>query len=223
MMKFLPSESVFSHSSMAGKMPTALTWFRENTRRIWQSLFVVATLMLLVGVATDTTDTTRYANRMERLMADGRYADALLVGEHSDKTDARLTALRIKALGHTRQLGNRLFTYPISGDGTPWIRRGGDYALCGYLVNRQLDRFASLLARLYPINGQLPRHYQEALVLYRHVSAHPLINYENSVMETDFNDLRKLHEQYPHRNEWLLNLQSAYEGTYWYYYYAHEE
>lgn len=195
---------------------------KTTIRHLWQSLFVVATLMLIIGVATDDTDTSRYAHKMEHLMARGRYAEALSVGERSNKTDAHLTALRIEALGHVHELGNRLFTYPIAGSGTPWIHRGGDYALCGYLINRQLDRFAALLPRLYPVGRQLPRHYQEALVLYRHLSANPLVNYENSVLEADFNDLRLLRQQYPRHSEWQLHLQSSYEGTYWYYYYSRQ-
>ena len=44
-----------------------------------------------------------------------------------------------------------------------------DYQLCGYLIDRQLDKFASEIERYYTINDSLPRHYREALTLYTHL------------------------------------------------------
>ena len=104
-------------------------------------------LVLVIGIAIDKRDVRHYADRMERLMADGDYEGALHVGERSDKTDRRLMLLRIDALGHLHQLGDRLFTYPLTGHSGSLAQRGGDYALCACLIDKQLDRFVHLLPK----------------------------------------------------------------------------
>ena len=44
----------------------------------------------------------------------------------------------------------------------------GDYLLCSYLIDKNLDRFARELGGYYPIDERLPKHYREALTLYIH-------------------------------------------------------
>lgn len=175
-------------------------------------------LVLVIGIAIDKRDVRHYADRMERLMADGDYEGALHVGERSDKTDRRLMLLRIDALGHLHQLGDRLFTYPLTGHSGSLAQRGGDYALCACLIDKQLDRFVHLLPKYYPSTDNLPRHYREALVLYNHLRANPALVYHDDVMDTDYRDLKQLERQYSDRRARQMAVFQQYEKTYWYYF-----
>ena len=189
-----------------------------SARRIWQYALIVAMLVLVIGIAIDKQDVRHYADRMEQLMAEGDYEGALHVGERSDKTDRRLMFLRIDALGHLHQLGDRLFTYPLTGSSGSLAQRGGDYALCACLIDKQLDRFVRLLPKYYPTTENLPRHYREALVLYNHLRANPVIIYHDDVMDTDYNDMKQLERQYSDRRARQMAVFQQYEKTYWYYF-----
>lgn len=175
-------------------------------------------LVLVIGIAIDKQDVRHYADRMEQLMADGDYQRALQVGERSDKTDRRLMLLRIDALGHEHQLGDRLFTYPLTGRSGSLAQRGGDYALCACLIDKQLDRFVRLLPKYYPTTENLPRHYREALVLYNHLRANPVIVYHDEVMDTDYRDMKTLERQHSKRSARQMAVFQQYEKTYWYYF-----
>ena len=93
-----------------------------------------------------------------------------------------------------------------------------DYQLCGYLIDRQLDKFASEIERYYTINDSLPRHYREALTLYTHLRAHPVVVYHQTVMDVDYNNLRELEKKYPQLSERKGKVEEQYRNTYWYYY-----
>lgn len=191
---------------------------KVNFRRVWQYALSVAVLMFIIGMAIDTTDVKRYASRMERLMAKGEYQKALEVGEQSDKTDRRLMQLRIEALAHEHQLGDRLFAYPIKGASGKMAQKGGDYELCAYLIDRQLDQFVEALPRYYQVDQSLPRYYREALVQYCHLRSNPRIIYHDNVLDTDYQDMQQLEREYPDRKARQVAVFRQYEGTYWYYY-----
>ena len=135
----------------------------------------MAVLMFVIGIAIDTTDVQRYASRMEKLIARGDYQQALEVGKRSDKTNQHLMQLRIKALGHEHQLGDKLFLYPLTGKGGQFVKQGGDYELCAYLIDKNLDSFVEVLPKYYKIDDKLPRYYREALVQYNHLRSNPRI------------------------------------------------
>ena len=189
-----------------------------NFRRIWQYALPVAVLMIIIGIAIDTTDVHQYASRMEQLMAKGDYQQALEVGEKSDKTNQRLMQLRIEALGHEHQLGDRLFRYPLTGKSGTMAKQGGDYELCAYLIDKNLDRFVEVLPKYYKIDDKLPRYYSEALVQYNHLRSNPTIIYHDAVMDTDYNDMQQLERQYADKRARQMAVFTQYEGTYWYYY-----
>ena len=94
----------------------------------------------------------------------------------------------------------------------------GDYLLCSYLIDRDLDRFAREIGRYYVIDDKLPKHYREALILYAHLRANPLFVYQNPVMEEDFGNLRDMEQQYPMLSERKGKVGEQYRSTYWYYY-----
>ena len=174
-----------------------------NFRRLWHYSLAVAMLMFLIGIAIDSTDV----------------AGALRIGERSDKTDRQLMMLRMEALRHEHLMGERLFGYPIVGEGKPLVGKGGDYELCAYLIDRDLNRFAVTLPKYYTVSQLLPRHYREALVLYNHLRANPVVVYHDNVMDTDFKDLQKLRRTFADKKAAQVAISRNYGGTYWYYYY----
>lgn len=189
-----------------------------NFRRLWQYSLAVAMLMFVIGMAIDSTDVTTYTRRMQGYMAEGNYAKALQVGERSEKTDRRLLQLRMEALDHERLLGERLFTYPIVGRSGQLACKGGDYELCAYLIDKDLTRFVAALPKYYAVDGRLPRHYREALVLYMHQHSTPLVVYHDNVMDTDYEDMQQQERLYPDKKARQMVLSQNYGGTYWYYY-----
>lgn len=189
-----------------------------NFRRLWQYSLAVAMLMFVIGIAIDSTDVTTYTRRMQGYMDEGDYAKALQVGERSDKTDRRLLLLRMEALDHEHLLGERLFTYPVVGRGGQLVRKGGDYELCAYLIDKNLPRFVVALPKYYALDEQLPRHYREALVLYMHQHSNPAVVYHDNVMDTDYKDMQQQERLYPDPKARQMVLSQNYGGTYWYYY-----
>ena len=97
-------------------------------------------------------------------------------------------------------------------------RQVADYRLSGFLIDRQLDRFAHELRRYYPLDEHLPRHYREALVLYAHSRSNPLYVYHHAVTEEDWRNLQELERRYPNFSERQVKVEEQYRGTYWYYY-----
>ncbi len=99
------------------------------------------------------------------------------------------------------------------------LRPVTDYLLCGYLLDRNLDAFVSLIRKKYNIDSPtLPKHYKEALTLYTHLRAHPAIVYRDEVMETDYSDFQKLEREYADPTERVSYLKDQYGKTYWFYY-----
>ena len=93
-----------------------------------------------------------------------------------------------------------------------------DYLLCGYLLDRNLDEFASNIGQYYTINDSLPRHYREALVLYTHQRSHPVLVYHDAVLDEDYADFQELEETYATTSERKGKMMESYANSYWYYY-----
>ena len=89
----------------------------EDTHATTASLLACNVFFLLMGSVTtvsigNTNNTFHHELQVERHLRSKDYQTALKVGEHSLETSRTLTALRAYSLSHTRQLGDRLFTYP---------------------------------------------------------------------------------------------------------------
>lgn len=93
-----------------------------------------------------------------------------------------------------------------------------DWLLCAYLLDRKLGQFASLLPKFYAINDKLPKHYQEALILYNHMTSHPVVSYHNSIGDADFDDYQDLQKKYADKRERYTALREKYGNTYWFYF-----
>lgn len=84
-------------------------------RLIWTNLLLMVMMfMAAVGMGIDN-DIFHYRLRMERLMFEGDYEKAALVGWESQATDKTLTMLRAYSLSHEGMLGDRMFTFPLEG------------------------------------------------------------------------------------------------------------
>lgn len=218
-------------------------YLRAEKRRnfygdLWRALGLLALMCCCVGVSGRGGDVLRYRVRMERLLMEGRSAEALEVGRRSLAADTSLTSLRLYALAREHRVGERLFAYPIVGgthsllpDGRtvrwlmlPCLREAdlgslaGDYQLARALMRRDLETFARLLPTLYPMDRRLPRHYAEALTLCRHLHAVQTGAWSDPVMEADYQDFQSLADSEPDPALRRSRLRDTYSATYWYYY-----
>ncbi len=93
-----------------------------------------------------------------------------------------------------------------------------DYLLCAYLLDKNLDAFVRTLPAYYAINDSLPRSYKEALVLYTHVRMHPVLTYQNSVLQTNYSEYQAQRRKPVTDAERYKACRRLYGTTYWFYY-----
>ena len=93
-----------------------------------------------------------------------------------------------------------------------------DYLLCGYLIDKQLDRFAQEIPRYYPMKANLPKHYCEALALYAHSRSNPSVIYQVPEVEENYANYQEMKRQYRDPMEQKTRVSEEYRGTYWYFY-----
>ena len=87
----------------------------QGITELWRGLLLMSVMFILVCICANSNRTFHFRLRVERLLSSGSFAKALEVGNKSDDTDASLTMLRIYALSNQKQLGERLFEYPVTG------------------------------------------------------------------------------------------------------------
>ena len=93
-----------------------------------------------------------------------------------------------------------------------------DYYLCSLLLDRKLDQFAAVIDTYYPLNDSLPKHYREALVLYKRLRTNPVCIYEDESLEEDYSDFLSISREKALPEVRKNRLRKAYGKTYWYYY-----
>lgn len=219
------------------------SWLSKWT---WQNVLQMVIMMVLVVLVAQGNQVFHSRMKMEHLMGEHQYTEALEVGSKMEQTDSSLTMLRVACLHRTNQMGDLLFTYPLVGGSKAmfpdsvtvkammwkapkWMypthskkyryRIPDDYQLCGLLMDKKLDQFVALVSQKCNIvSPSLPKHYKEALILYSHRRAHPKIIYRNPVMEADFQDYQTLERKYSNAEEKQSALRDMYGNTYWYYY-----
>ena len=94
----------------------------------------------------------------------------------------------------------------------------GDYLLCGYLIDKDVDRFAQEIGKYYTVDEHLPKHYREALTMYTHLRSNPVLVYHVPVMEEDYRNMLDMEKKYAGKMERKEKLRDQFAGTYWYYY-----
>ena len=128
-------------------------------RTLGCNIFILAAMMIGVGLLSNSNDITHYRLRMERLLMHGEYAKALEVGKASDKTDASLTMLRVFALAHEGRLGDELFKYPVRGTSASIVPELSD----GKMLMLSPDSVYRMLGAI-PRHGQTIKNYLKAIV-----------------------------------------------------------
>ena len=231
---------------------------------LWKNISCLSLTFLFVCLAGNGNEVLHYRLRMETLISEGKYSEALEVGRNSLSTDESLTMLRIYALSRSKELGERLFEYPLKGGSDAllpngknvkcmivpnsditkllgvrkkgsmkameylnYLERNGlamksvtDYILCGYLLDRNLDGFVNAIRRKYNLSSpSLPKHYREALTLYTHLRANPVVVFHSEIMDADYADFQKLEQSYSVEEEKYSHLKDSYGDTYWFYYF----
>lgn len=95
-----------------------------------------------------------------------------------------------------------------------------DYILCGYLLDKNLDAFVNTIKTKYNLTSpSLPKHYKEALILYTHLRANPVLVFHSEIMDADYADFQKLEEKYIDKAERYSYVKDTYGETYWFYYF----
>ena len=128
-------------------------------RTLGCNIFILAAMMIGVGLLSNSNDITHYRLRMERLLMHGEYAKALEVGKQSDKSDANLTMLRVFALAHEGRLGDELFKYPVRGTSASIVPELSD----GKMLMLSPDSVYRMLGAI-PRHGQTTKNYLKAIV-----------------------------------------------------------
>ena len=79
---------------------------------LWPNFAILVVILLWCGTCHSASDVDMYEQKVERLVEEGRYDEALEVGRESQDTNIRLSNLRMFALSKTGQLPDKLFFYP---------------------------------------------------------------------------------------------------------------
>ena len=82
---------------------------------MWINLFQMVVMIVVMSFVASNDRLFHERMKMERLMKQKNYAEALKVGRKSLQTDSSLTMLRIACLHHTGELADKLFSYPLVG------------------------------------------------------------------------------------------------------------
>ncbi len=199
-----------------------------------QTLMMLFAAIFLLCTFTSPDEQTTIVQRMERLNLTGHYDEALLTGRTCEQPSAAIVQERIIALEHLGILGESFFTSPL-GHSLPapgfFISAGNHPTPHARLrLHSMLERNLPALAeqcKNIPTDS-LQRAEQEALTLYNHKSANPILVYHNAAIETNYNDFTSLQKKIRTQTNakkgkpsWAEanQMREAYGETYWYYYY----
>lgn len=141
------------------------------SRPLWVNLVAMCAMFLFVGLTGCADDVFHYRLRMERLMTEGRYAEAARVGERSEATDSCLTMLRAYALARQGLLGERLFSYPVKARASELVPTDAGTHCVLYPAD-SLYRFLGAL----PLKGMEASAYLKALQ-QQHLAAPAVADY----------------------------------------------
>lgn len=93
-----------------------------------------------------------------------------------------------------------------------------DYYISALLLEKQLDRFAQVMTDLYEIEERLPRHYDEAFLLF--LDSHPDYPYQvtDSALIQRYADYRKRQADFTSAIEEQNGMRREFGDTYWWYF-----
>ncbi|MBR6980469.1 MAG: hypothetical protein IKH88_11650 [Prevotella sp.] len=166
-----------------------------TSRTIWVNLIAMVVMMVLTGIFSNGDEAFHQRMRMERLIAQGKYAQAIKVGRKSQVADPQITMLRAFALSKKGLMGEHFFEYPFVREGKTLMhdtignrtillndsilatvvkssRARLDYKLIDMLIDRDVEKFAVTVRKAYP-DSIMPKHYAEALAIYKKIAPPP--------------------------------------------------
>lgn len=100
-----------------------------------------------------------------------------------------------------------------------------DYYLCALLLEKQLERFVNVLHLFYDEDRYLPKHYQEALILYKNKTNEDtsfLLNTCSDNVYEIFKSFISLQKEHPEYLTQRNYMRRKYGDTYWWYYWYAE-
>lgn len=102
------------------------------SQAMWVNIIQLVIMFFLVGQVGSGNDTFHYRMAAEKALVKGDYTAALRPGENALQTDTNLTMIRIYALSRKKQLGERLFEYPLVGGSSALLPNGNNVRLSIY-------------------------------------------------------------------------------------------
>ena len=102
------------------------------SRAMWVNMLTMALLIIVTVALSNTNAVFHYRMRAESRLLSGDVEGALEVGRKSLESDADLQMIRMYALSRTGELGERLFTYPVSGNSASMLPVEGKSSFAMY-------------------------------------------------------------------------------------------
>ena len=93
-------------------------------RPLWLNLLTMLLMFLMTGCIGSNDKVLHYRAHMEHAYFTHRSLPAIETGRRDAVTDSSLTLLRIWALTEQKQLGSRLFTFPLAGGSEAMLPNG---------------------------------------------------------------------------------------------------
>ncbi len=154
----------------------------------WINVGELMLIVLLVGLLGNSDKEFHQKAKMEYLIDQRQYTEALQVAAQMQRADSVTSMMTIYALARKQKLADSLFCYRLVGGADVMrpsatvhsllmpdsilikvTRQSANYQLCGCLLNRDLKRFAHYLPMCYRTNEPMPRYYVEAWSLYHEI------------------------------------------------------
>ena len=157
---------------------------------LWINLGTLALMFLFVGFLSNNDREFHKRARMEYLVDQRRYREALVMAQRLERPDSVSSMLTIYSVARTGHLTDSLFHYRLVGEGkvmrpSPQVHslltpdsilnrvtsKSANYQLMGFLLDRDLPTFCAYLPLYYKTNAPMPRYYAEAWQLYHQLRA----------------------------------------------------
>lgn len=210
----------------------ALLWRRgHHLPSSWggqKRLALMVLLAFVVCLVTSPSENEVLEQKLERLNRQGKHADCLDVSRHYAHPTAGILEQRVAALIATGELYDEFFTLPLADDSL-MMHLGGCPDALSLLLRRDLDGFARHIKARTAHDDQALQHLQraekEALVLYNHRRANPVIVYNDANIEANYRDFCDYEQKAAHNDKHyspkeLANvIGDVYGDTYWHYFF----
>ena len=117
------------------------------SRPMWINMLVMVLMMMGVAWVGNTNAVFHYRMRAETCLLQGDYEGALNAGRESLESDANLQMIRMYAMAHRDELGERIFHYPIVGNSSVMLPTNGTSHFVRYPIDSLYHAFGARPAR----------------------------------------------------------------------------